>query len=137
MFDVGAGQGSCAAAGHNNGCCVGGTTACAVRVSGQKPCYCDEECFARSDCCSDIRTIGCIREGLITPICIAKVTMTVVQLPLVLILGLAQGVAVARGPSVAQKKGATVIRPATPIMIAVQMFPYYYHYLARRKVKDE
>ena len=65
-FGVG---GSCAAAGHKNGCCQGGVNHCTVRISGEI-CYCDEGCFATGECCSDIHIIGCYGSRLAHTFCI-------------------------------------------------------------------
>lgn len=62
---------TCAGAGHRNGCCKGGIHACAVVVGGTVVCYCDEGCHAVGQCCSDIRTIGCIRMIAPPPHCAA------------------------------------------------------------------
>ena len=44
---------TCTEAGKDPGCCTGGPQACSVTANG-KTCYCDNNCTAYNDCCSDV-----------------------------------------------------------------------------------
>ena len=52
-------QGTCASAGHINGCCTSGE--CFVQ-SGN--CFCNVNCHDNHNCCPDIDEIGCVRKLL-------------------------------------------------------------------------
>lgn len=54
--------GTCESAGHTTGCCQGGFNRCSVVVSGSVACYCNEGCYGAGQCCTDIKTVGCIRK---------------------------------------------------------------------------
>ena len=51
--------GTCAGAGHRNGCCQGSPTACSVPLQDGF-CYCDENCHRTEECCRDIFSINCV-----------------------------------------------------------------------------
>ena len=62
--------GTCASAGHTNGCCVlqdgdQAENSCSVDIPAGGECHCDLSCHIYGDCCSDIESIQCFaREWL-------------------------------------------------------------------------